>query len=261
MNKRSLARRLLATFLLPVVLLAAWWVASADSTSVYWPPLQTILHAFPTTWTVDRWVHDVLPSLARLATGYAIAFVVGVAAGTAIGLTRTLRVATEPTLEFLRAVPPPVLVPVIALFAGYTSALSKIVTIALGCLWPILLNTVDGVRGLEPVLLDTARSYRLDLRRRVQFVILPGASPRIMTGARQALSIGVILMVISELFGATRGLGAAVVQFQRSFAIPQMWTGIILLGLIGVALSVAFRVVESRVLAWYLGQRAIERGA
>lgn len=261
MRPGSLPRRIVMTLALPLVLLAAWWVASAGSTSVYWPPLETILRTFPETWTADRWLHDVLPSLGRLATGYLLALVVGVAAGTAVGLNRRLRAASEPTLEFFRAVPPPVLVPVIALFAGYTGSLSKIITIALGCVWPILLNTSDGVRGLEPVLLDTARSYRLDLRRRIQFVILPGAAPRIVTGARQALSIGVILMVISELFGANRGLGAAIVQFQRSFAIPEMWTGIILLGLIGVLLSVLFRVVENRVLAWYFGQRAIERGA
>jgi ABC-type nitrate/sulfonate/bicarbonate transport system permease component len=67
-------------------------------------------------------------------------------------------------------------------------------------------------------------------------------------------------MVISELFGANRGLGAAIVQFQRGFAVPQMWTGIILLGLIGVALSGLFRLVEHRSLAWYRGQRQAERG-
>lgn len=261
MRARSVVLRVVTVLGLPAALLAAWWWATAGSTSFFWPPLQDILAAFPTTWDAERWREDVVPSLTRLAVGYAAALVIGVAAGTAIGLSRVLRAASEPVLEFFRAVPPPVLVPVIALFAGYTGSLSKIITIALGCLWPILLNTVEGVRGLEPVLIDTARSYRLNTRRRLVHVVLPGASPRIVTGARQALSIGVILMVISELFGANRGLGASIVQFQRSFAVPQMWTGIILLGLIGVALSLLFRVVESRVLAWYLGLRELERGA
>jgi ABC-type nitrate/sulfonate/bicarbonate transport system permease component len=149
-----------------------------------------------------------------------------------------------------------VLVPVIALFAGYTGSAAKVITIALGCLWPILLNTVEGVRALDEVQLDTARSYRLS-----RGVVLRGASPQVATGARQALSIGVILMVISELFGADRGLGAAIVQFQRGFAIPQMWTGIILLGLLGVVLSGLFRLVEHTSLAWYRGLRQSERGA
>ncbi|MEV4346812.1 ABC transporter permease [Actinoplanes sp. NPDC049596] len=254
-------RRALLALALPLVLLAAWWVASAGSTSFFWPPLRTIVEAFPHTWTADPLVNDVLPSLARLAIGYLAAVGIGVALGGAIGASRTLRELCEPVLEFLRAVPPPVLIPVIALFAGYTGWTSKIITIALGCVWPILLNTIEGVRSLDEVLRDTARSYRFGRGATLWHVVLRGASPRIATGARQALSIGVILMVISELFGADRGLGAAVVQFQRGFAIPQMWTGIILLGLIGVALSGLFRLVEHRTLAWYRGLRQAERGA
>jgi ABC-type nitrate/sulfonate/bicarbonate transport system permease component len=249
-------RRALTAIGLPVILIAAWWVASANSESFFWPPLATIVKAFPTTWTADPLLHDVLPSVARLLAGYLIALVAGVAAGIAIGSWPTLRALCEPLLEFLRAVPPPVLVPVIALFAGYTGSAAKVITIALGCLWPILLNTVEGVRALDEVQLDTARSYRLS-----RGVVLRGASPQVATGARQALSIGVILMVISELFGADRGLGAAIVQFQRGFAIPQMWTGIILLGLLGVVLSGLFRLVEHTSLAWYRGLRQSERGA
>jgi ABC-type nitrate/sulfonate/bicarbonate transport system permease component len=244
---------------LPAILVALWWVLSAGSESFFWPPLSSIVKAFPDTWTGDPILHDVLPSLARLVVGYLIALVIGIASGTAIGSSRTLRDLSEPALEFFRAIPPSVLIPVIALFAGYTGWTSKIITIALGCLWPILLNTVEGVRSVDEVLRDTARSYRLGALTTLRHVILRGASPRIATGARQALSIGVILMVISELFGANRGLGAAIVQFQRGFAIPEMWTGIILLGVIGVVLSVVFRIVEHRTLAWYRGQRQAER--
>ncbi|UOZ04939.1 ABC transporter permease [Amycolatopsis sp. WQ 127309] len=254
----NLLRRILFTLGLPVVLVALWWLLSAGSTDFFWPPLQTIVEAFPQTWTADPIRHDVLPSLARLAAGYLIAVVAGVAAGTAIGSSRTLRALCEPVLEFFRAIPPPVLIPVIALFAGYTASTTKVVTIALGCLWPILLNTVEGVRSVDEVLRDTARSYRFGRMATLRHVVLRGASPRIVTGARQALSLGVILMVISELFGADRGLGAAIVQFQRGFAIPQMWTGIILLGLIGVALSGLFRLVEHRTMAWYRGVRQAE---
>jgi ABC-type nitrate/sulfonate/bicarbonate transport system permease component len=261
MTARAWGLRVAQALGLPAVLVSIWWFASAGSTSFFWPPLSEIVQAFPDTWTTERITQDVLPSLARLAIGYTIALVVGVLLGSAIGLSRTLRAFLEPLLEFFRAVPPPVLVPVIALFAGYTGWTSKIVTIALGCLWPILLNAVEGVRGLDQVLVDTARSYRM--RRRTQFtqVVLRGSSPQVAAGARQALSIGVILMVISELFGANRGLGASIVQFQRSFAIPEMWTGIILLGLIGFALSLVFRLVEHHSLAWYRGLREADRGA
>ncbi|MCP2322332.1 ABC-type nitrate/sulfonate/bicarbonate transport system permease component [Hamadaea flava] len=244
---------------LPILLIAGWWVVSDGSTSFFWPPLAEIVRVFPKTWQGDRITADVLPSLARLGLGYAIALICGIGIGAAIGLNPRLRAFAEPTLEFFRAIPPPVLIPVIALFAGYTGWTAKVVTISLGCLWPILLNAVEGVRGLDEVLLDTARSYRLRRRTRLLNVVLRGASPQIAAGARQALSIGVILMVVSELFGANRGLGASIVQFQRSFAIPEMWTGIILLGLIGFLLSVVFRFVEHRSLAWYRGLRRTDR--
>lgn len=261
MRLTGAARQLFMTIALPIILLVVWWFLSADNTSPFWPSLQRILEAFPTTWTTDRIMADIVPSLARLAIGYVLALLVGVALGTLIGLNRSVRAFLEPALEFLRAIPPPVLIPIIALFVGYSGWTSKIAAIALGCLWPILLNTVEGVRGLDEVLVDTAKSYRF--RRPTYFyqVVLRGSSPQVATGARQALSIGVIMMVISELFAADNGLGAAIVQAQRAFAIPQMWTGIILLGVIGFLLSVIFRVVEYRALAWYRGLRRSERGA
>jgi ABC-type nitrate/sulfonate/bicarbonate transport system permease component len=77
---------------------------------------------------------------------------------------------------------------------------------------------------------------------------------------RQALAIGIILMVISEMFAASSGLGFTIIQFQRGFAIPEMWSGILLLGLLGVVLSLVFRLFENRVLAWYYGLRRAQRG-
>ena len=144
------------------------------------------------------------------------------------------------------------------LFAGIGDQM-KIIVIATGALWPILLNTVEGVRAADPVLLDTARSYRLGGLRRLQHLTLPAAGPQIFAGLRQAVSIAIILMVISEMFAANEGLGFAIIQFQRTFAVPEMWSGTILLGLIGFGLAWALRLVERRVLFWYFGLRAAAR--
>lgn len=258
---KSLLRCALFTFLLPALLVALWWLASAGSTDVYWPPLSKILRTFPDVWTLDRLRADVRPSVLRLAGGYALAAVVGVAVGTVIGSYRRVRAFCEPVLEFLRAVPPPVLVPVIMLFAGIGTTM-KVVVIAAGCVWPVLLNTVEGVRAVDPVAAETARSYGITGFARLRRLVLPSAAPQIFAGLRQALSVGIILMVISEMFAASDGIGFTVVQFQRGFAIPDMWTGILVLGLLGFVLSVLFQVVERRVLAWHHGRRtaARERG-
>jgi ABC-type nitrate/sulfonate/bicarbonate transport system permease component len=255
---RRVLLRAVFVIALPVLLVAGWWVASDDSTDVYWPPLRTILETFPDVWTGERLKNDVLPSVLRLTGGYALAAVVGVALGTVIGSYRRVRAVCEPVLEFLRAVPPPVLVPVIMLFAGIGDTM-KVTVIASGCVWPILLNTVEGVRAVDPVMTETARSYGITGTTRLRSLVLRSASPQIFAGLRQALSIGIILMVISEMFAASNGLGFTIVQFQRGFAIPDMWTGILVLGLLGFLLSVVFQLVERRVLGWYHGLRASSR--
>ncbi len=259
MTVSSLSRKALVLLGLPIVLAATWWVVTESIGSFFWPPLSEVLGTFSETWFQGRFTADVLPSLARFAVGYVIALVIGVGLGVAVGSSSTLRAVLEPTLEFLRAIPPPVLIPVIILFAGIGGGM-KVVVIVSGCVWPVLLNTIEGVRGIDEVLRDTARCYRLRTGSRLVHLVLRGASPQIAAGARQALSIGVILMVISEMFAASNGLGFTIIQFQRGFAIPQMWSGIILLGLIGVALALVFRAVEVRALAWHTGLRRSQRG-
>ena len=160
-------------------------------------------------------------------------------------------------LEFLRAIPPPVLVPILMLLVGINDEM-KVLVIVSGSIWPVLLNTVEGVRSVDEVLLDTGRVYRITGWLRITRLVLPAAAPQMMAGIRQALSIGLILMVISEMFASSSGLGFTIVQFQRAFAIPEMWSGVLLLGLIGLALAFIFQFVERRVLRWYHGLREVD---
>jgi ABC-type nitrate/sulfonate/bicarbonate transport system permease component len=251
-------RRVLLIFGLPAILVAVWWYASAGSTHFLFPPLAEILRIFPDTWLGPRMVDDVVPSLVRLAVGYGASLAVGIGLGVLVGASHTLRSLLEPVLEFLRAIPPPVLIPIIGLFAGIGDS-RRILIIVAGCVWPILLNTVEGVRSVDEVLTDTCRSYRISGLDRLRHLVLRSASPQIMTGARQALAIGIILMVIGELRAATNGIGHTVESFMTLFAYRQMWSGVILLGLLGVALSLLFRFADNRVLGWYHGQRASEK--
>ena len=252
-------RSLFVALALPVVLVALWWVLSANSTNYYSPPLQTILTTFGEVWFSDRLRNDLLPSVTRLVVGYLGAVALGVGFGVLLGANRTLRRLTEPVLEFFRAIPPPALIPILFLFAGIGDT-AKIIVIVFGAMWPVLLNTVEGVRAVDEVLSDTAQSYGISGWARLRRLVLPSASPQIVAGMRQALSISIILMVISELFGSFNGLGFAIIQFQRSFAIPEMWSGILLLGLLGFVMSLLFALFERRSLRWYHGLRRAQRG-
>jgi len=253
-------RRITVTLALPVALIATWWFTSAGSQNFYFPPLQTILDTFAKLWFSAQAIPNVLPSLARFSMGYLAAAFLGIAIGVPVGASRTLRNVLEPLLEFLRAIPPPVLVPVLILFTGIGNEMKALVIVS-GCVWPVLLNTVAGVRSLDGVLEEVVRSYRIGGLARLWHFVLPGASPQIFAGLRQSLSIGIILMVVSEMFAASDGIGFVLVQYQRTFAIPEMWSGIIVLGIIGISLSLIFRTVEAWILGWYHGLRQSQRAS
>ncbi|WP_309068568.1 ABC transporter permease [Microbacterium sp.] len=245
---------------LPVILIAIWWIASLGATSIFVPKPVPLVTQFFETWIGDRFFTDVLPSLGRFAAGTAFAIVLGMLIGLGVGLSRGLRAFTEPVFEFFRAIPPPVLIPIFALVIGIGDDM-RIAVIAFGAIWPVILNTIEGVRAADEVQTETSRSYGIHGLNRVRYQVLPSAAPQILAGVRQSLPIGIILMVISEMLYASSGLGFSIIQLQRSFAVPQMWSGILLLGLLGFAVSLLFKLVERRILRWYHGLKDLQNAS
>ncbi|GAA1211719.1 ABC transporter permease [Rhodoglobus aureus] len=243
---------------LPILLVTMWWALTLGEPNFFVPTPQVLAKTFWEVWSGERFVTDFLPSVIRLFIGLIATIVLGIVAGILIGSFRWLRSLTEPMLEFFRAIPPPVLVPLFMLLIGINDQM-KIIVIISGAIWPVLLNTVEGVRAVDEVLTDTAKTYGIRGFSRLRYLVLPAASPQIMAGIRQSLSIGLILMVISEMFGSSSGLGFTIVLFQRTFAIPEMWSGIVVLGLIGIALSLISKAIEGRVLRWYHGLKEVQR--
>lgn len=252
-----LAKRAFYIFALPAALVLLWWLLTLGSDSFWVPKPGKLVTTFWEVWVGPRWASDVVPSLVRLVIGLTVAIVLGILMGLAIGSSVLLRRLSEPVLEFFRALPPPILIPVLMVLVGVNDTM-KVLVIISGCIWPVLLNTIEGVRSVDDVLQDTARVYGITGRSKFTMLTLPATSPYYVAGIRQALSLGLILMVISEMFGSSSGLGFTIVQFQRMFAVTEMWSGIVLLGLIGVALAAAFALVEKRVLAWYYGLKEVE---
>ncbi len=258
MNRRVFG--LLLDLALPIALVAGYALWAQQAQSFYFPPLDEILRYFNELWLFDRVGGDLVPSLVRMLAGYAASVVIGVALGVLLGMSRVLRTAAEPVVEFLRALPAPALIPFSLLLFGAGDS-SKIFVIVLGAVWPILLNSIDGVRGVDSQQLDMARAYHIPLAARVGRIILPAAAPRIFAGMRTSLAIAIILMVVSEMVASSNGLGYFVLEQQRSFAIPEMWTGIILLGVLGYVLNWLFLKVERRVLAWNFGLKGMAASA
>jgi len=242
---------------LPIAVVAVWWVWSAHSKSLYFPPLSSILRTLWTQWVTGPARAQLASSLSHLLTGYVLAAVIGVGFGALLWSLRYVRDATSPYMYFLYVLPAPVLVPaVMTLFGiGFTM---KVVIIAFASLWPTLLNTLDGMRGVDPVKLDTSRVLGMSRVRNVFSVVLPAALPQIVAGLRSSLQVAIILMVVSEWVASTDGIGYYIVNAQQSFDYLGMWSGIIVLAIIGIVANLLFVVVENRVLHWHYGARAVE---
>jgi ABC-type nitrate/sulfonate/bicarbonate transport system permease component len=238
-----------------LVLLGLLWEAAGRGAWVHkvlLPPFSSVLATLYDITASGEILRHLAVSLWRAAAGYAAAAVLGIALGIAMGYWRRAYDAAEITIELLRAIPPPAIIPLAMVFLGIGDAL-KVFVIFFACVFPILVNTTDGVRSADPVLIRTARTFGLTPLATVWKVILPVAAPYIMTGLRIATAIALILTVISEMIGATSGIGYFILGSQRTLHITQMYAGIVVLALTGYAINRAFVALDERLMAWHKG--------
>jgi sulfonate transport system permease protein len=251
------AARAVAWLWLFAVGVAAWWVLSAHSTSLYFPPLEKILRQLYALWIAGSARGQLAASLEQFAAGYAIAGLGGIGIGALLWSVRGVREATSPYIYFLYVLPAPALVPAVMTIFGIGFTM-KVVIIAFAAIWPTLLNTLDGMRGVDEIKLDTSRVLGLSGFRAVRSVVLPAAAPQIVAGLRNSLQVAIILMVVSEWIASTGGIGYFIVNAQQAFDYLNMWTGIIMLALIGIVANLLFVLAENWLLHWHYAARAKE---
>jgi ABC-type nitrate/sulfonate/bicarbonate transport system permease component len=239
-----------------VVAVALWELAARAGESPFFPPPSRIAVALWGTWFAgpptrlwlsDLAVANLLPGIGRMLLGWAIAAVCGVAAGLVLGRSGTALQYLSPLFAFARAVPPPLLVPLFLVLFDLGTPM-QLATIVVGVVWPVLLSSIDGAASVHPVQVETARAFGLPRAEWWLRIVLPAAAPKVFAGLRVSLSLALILMVISELVGATNGLGLQLALAQRRFDFLTMWTVVVLLGLLGYVFNTALLAVESRVL-------------
>jgi ABC-type nitrate/sulfonate/bicarbonate transport system permease component len=240
-------------------LLALWEVLTRLQQSIYMPPPSTIVQQLQADWFsgpagqlffADRWFEDGFVSIGRLLTGWGIAVLVGAPIGILLGLQLKARHLMLPTMRFVGSVPPPALLPLALILFG-VGPFREISVIALGCIWPILLASMAGVGSIEAVSSDAAKLLRLSRVGYAKKILLPAVMPALANGMRISLSFAVVLMVVSELFVASSGLGYALVEAQRTFRLLSMWAVVVLISLIGVLANALLEFVLRRVLLWH----------
>lgn len=208
------------------------WARTRGELAAFFPPASRVLATLWQLLASGELAEHTLATLRRFAQGYALAAVLSVGAGLCLGLWRPLYNLLEPLIELLRPMPSPATIPIAILFLGIGDEMKVAVTVY-ACSWPILLNTIDGVRSVDRVLFATAATFRLTSWARFWKVVLPAASPQIVTGLRVSLAIALILVVTSEMVVSNDGLGYYVLESQRTFQLPQMYAAVVALGMIG----------------------------
>lgn len=246
----------------PALIVLLWWLGSRSATKGLFiaPPLDVVrrtvedfLSTNPAHFFLgDVARHDLVPSLIRATMGFWLALVVGVLIGIVLGLWPVLAALFQPLVHLGRSLPTPALIGVFFLLFG-TGDWPKVLLIAFGVIWPILFNTIDGVQGIGAGRAHVAAVFKIRSRDVFTRIVLPGAAPKIFAGARIALSLSLIMMIISELQKAKNGLGYLLVYDQRNFDYPGFWSVLVVLAVIGIVLNVVLVQIERRVLAWHRG--------
>ena len=234
-----------------ILFLALWEIAPRLGLveAAFLPPLSDVLL---TGWKLilngQLFIH-LQASLSRSLIGFAIAVLFAIPLGLAIGWYKNFADTINPLLEMLRNTAALALLPVFILFLGIGEA-SKIALILYACSWPILLNTITGVRNVDPLLIKSARTMGLTPLKLFQKVILPAAVPTIFVGVRLAGAFSVLVLVAAEMVGAKAGLGYLIIYSQYNFQIPEMFLGIITITLVGLTINYLLVSLERHFTAW-----------
>jgi ABC-type nitrate/sulfonate/bicarbonate transport system permease component len=213
------------------------------------PAPTVVLATLGTIVRTEAFVEPLLRTIGLMAAGYAIASFAGVAVGIAMGRSEAVHRLLEPLVELVRPIPKPALIPPLFLFLGI-GLQTMLFIVALAAFFPVLINTVQGVRGIDPVLLGTARTLRLSAAAVVWKIVLPAAMPMVATGLRVSLGLALTLVIVAEMLAGESGVGFLILDMQRAFQIQKMYAWLVVLALLGLLLNAAFEWVERRALPW-----------
>ena len=213
------------------------------------PPLSEVLRTGVALIQNGQLWNHVQASLSRSLLGFALAIVYAVPLGIAIGWYRPFASVVSPLLEAMRNTAALALLPVFILLLGIGEA-SKIALVVYSCSFPILLNTISGVKNVDPLLIKSAKTMGLSSFQLFRKVILPAAVPTIFVGVRLAGAYSLLVLVAAEMIGAKAGLGYLIIYAQYNFQIPNMYVGILSLTIIGLTFNQALQQLEKHFTRW-----------
>jgi sulfonate transport system permease protein len=244
-------RSIVLRFVLPAVLVAVWWTSTGSG---WIKPYQLAspgavvneLAALAASGTLQA---DLWASASRVAVGFAIALVLALMLGSLAGSSRRARLAIDPTLQAIRAVPSLAWVPLILLWFGIGES-AKIVLVAIGAFFPIYVSLLAGIQGVDRKLIEVADVLQVGRRKLIAEVLVPATLPQLLTGARLGLTQAWLFLVAAELLAASRGLGFLLSDGQQVSRTDEVLVAILLFALCGKLTDMGVRAIERRWTGW-----------
>ena len=231
------------------IFLTLWQIAGASIDPVlFTTPSKVAIAAVDMVGSGELWF-ALWPSLIVLVAGLTLAIIFGTVLGLVLARFHVLDVGLTVYITFLYSIPSVALVPLIVLWAGYETT-AKIIILFMFAFFPMVINTYQGVKAVDPKLLEVGRAFRCSERQLWNNIVLPAALPFIVTGIRLAVGRGMIGMVLADLYTAISGIGYLIVRTASTFQVDKMFVPIVTLGLLGVTLTALLRFVETRVAPW-----------
>src|SRR5258706_3258047 len=241
----------LLPWILPAVIVALWWgsVSLGVFETYQVPPPPVVLDAAIAMWRRGLLQQDLLATIARVLEGFPLGSLVAIALGTLTGLSARAERALEPTLQALRSVPTLGWWSMLLLWFGMDDP-PRVILVAIGAFFPVYVNLVAGVSGVDRKLVDVARVFDLSEFEIARRVVLPAALPELLTGLRLGATQSWLFVVVAEFFGTSSGLGFRLTDSQQSTRVDLMFVAIVALAVLGKLTDTLIRVVERRVLRW-----------
>jgi NitT/TauT family transport system permease protein len=242
---RNLGIRLLS---LAVFLLLWEWAGANIDPVLFTTPTAVAKAAVEMIGSGELWTY-LWPSLKVLAIGFSLACVFGIGIGLLLARYEILDVALSVYITFLYSIPSVALVPLVVLWAGFETS-AKVIILFMFAFFPMVINTYQGVKAVDPKLVEVGRAFRCSERQLWGNIVLPAALPFIVTGLRLALGRGLIGMVLADLYTAISGIGYLIVRTASTYQVNKMFVPIVTLGLLGVTLTALLRLAEKYVAPW-----------
>lgn len=237
--------------LIIVIFLALWEILPSVGIidRAFLPPVSEVIEALIKMISSGALIDNILISLQRAFLGFALAVLVAIPLGILMGWYKLFEKFVDPLIQAFRNTSTLALYPVFILFLGIGEA-SKIAILFKAALWPILINTISGVKNVDPLLIKSARSMAVSNIFLFRKVVLPSSVPSIASGIRLGASIALVVLVAAEMIGAKSGLGFLIINSQYNFMIPEMYAAIVTLVLLGLALNYVLVWLEKKATGW-----------